>query len=156
MTHGLHFRRAVASDFDAVLALAVQLADHIDAPRPPLTVGQFDTWYLRAGTPMHLLLAVNQNRVVGMISWTLTHELYSAQARVYISDLAIDAPARGEGVGRALMNEVIAWAGAHGADKLAWDVWRHNITAKAFYATLGGHIDDDAQPHVLALRDAAT
>ena len=87
-----------------------------------------------------------------MIAWTLTHELYSAEARVYISDLAIDVSARGRGIGRALMNDVVAWAGAHDVDKLGWDVWRFNDMAKDFYSKFGGHPDQEALPYVLSLK----
>ncbi len=154
VSNRLTFRQACAEDFTAVLDLACQLAAHIEAARPPLTAQQFETFYLRPDAPMRLLLAVMHDRVAGMISWTLTHELYSADARVYISDLAVDLAARGRGVGAALMMEVIAWAHAHGADKLGWDVWRHNETAKAFYESIGGHIDPEALPYVLDLQEA--
>ena len=147
----LTFRQARAEDFPAVLDLACQLAAHIDAERPPLTAQQFDTFYLRPGAPMRLLLAVAQGRVAGMIAWTLTHELYSADTRVYISDLAIDRSARGRGVGAALMTEVTAWARAHGAHKLGWDVWRYNETARAFYERIGGQVDPEALPYILEL-----
>ena len=58
MTGGLTFRFAVATDFPAVLELASQLAIQIEAPVPPLTAAQFETYYLSAHAPMHLLLAV--------------------------------------------------------------------------------------------------
>lgn len=149
------FRRAVAADFAAVLELARQLASHIEASPPALTQAQYERFYLAADAPMRLLLAVDGDRVTGMIAWTLTHELYSADTRVYISDLAIDRSARGRGLGAALMGEVIAWARAHGASKLGWDVWRHNATARAFYARIGGHVEDEALPYVMTLESAA-
>ena len=79
MKDGLTFRFAVATDFPAVLELASQLAIQIEAPIPPLTAAQFETYYVSAHAPMHLLLAVQGNRIVGMISWTLTHELLDRQ-----------------------------------------------------------------------------
>jgi ribosomal protein S18 acetylase RimI-like enzyme len=153
MEHGLTFRYAVAEDFAAVLELASQLATQIEAPAPPLTAAQFETYYVSRSAPMRLLLAVKDSRVVGMISWTLTHELYSADTRVYISDVSIDRAARGQGIGAALMAQVIVWARAHNASKLGWEVWHRNFAAKAFYERLGASVDEEAIPFVLALRD---
>jgi GNAT superfamily N-acetyltransferase len=135
------------------LKLASQLATQIEAQVPPLTVAQFETYYVSPDAPMRLLLAVHDSRVVGMISWTLTHELYSADTRVYISDVSVDHAVRGQGIGAALMAEVKAWARAHHASKLGWEVWHRNHAAKAFYQRLGASIDEEAIPYVLALKD---
>lgn len=149
----LELRRASKTDFEAVLELACQLADHIQSPRPPLTLQRFEEFYLRPGAPMQLVLAVESYRVVGMISWTITHELYSAEARLYISDLVVSSTARGHGIGRALMNEVAASACAQGVHKLGWEVWRFNETARRFYEKFGGHLDEEALPYVLSLKE---
>lgn len=153
MNHGVTFRYAAVTDFAAVLDLASQLASHIEATLPPLTVAQFEQYYVGPDAPMRLLLAVQNRRIVGMVSWTLTHELYSADARVYISDISVDHAARGQGIGAALMAQVMAWARARNAAKLGWEVWHRNFTAKAFYERLGASIDSEAIPYVLALKE---
>ncbi len=154
MDAGLHLRQATQTDFDAVLNLATQLAHHIEAPAPPLTLAQFQARYLGDPPAMHLLLAVQHERVVGLVAWVLTHELYSADTRVYISDLAVDDAARGLGVGTALMAQVKDWAHRHGAAKLGWEVWYRNDSAKAFYASQGAEIDSEAVAYVLDLSEA--
>lgn len=90
-----------------------------------------------------------------MISWTLTHELYSANTRVYISDVSVDHAVRGKGVGTALMAQVKTWAHAHHASKLGWEVWHRNLPARTFYERLGASINREAIPYVLALKDEA-
>jgi GNAT superfamily N-acetyltransferase len=151
MKFGLTFRYAAAEDFAAVLELACQLASQIEEESPPLTIARFETYYLSPHAPMRLLLAVHDGRVVGMISWTLTHELYSADTRVYISDVSVERAARGKGVGTALITEVKTWARAHNAAKLGFEVWHRNFTAKRFYERLGASIDREALPYVLTL-----
>jgi ribosomal protein S18 acetylase RimI-like enzyme len=153
MKNGLTFRYAAATDFESVLELASELASQIEVDVPPLTVAQFETYYLSPNAPMRLLLAIYDSRIVGMISWTLTHELYSADTRVYISDVSVDHAARRQGIGAALMAEVRIWARAHNASKLGWEVWHRNFAAKAFYDRLGASIDEEAIPYVLALKD---
>lgn len=151
MRHALTFRYAATQDFEAVLELASQLAIYIEAATPSLTVADFHTFYLGSHAPMRLLLAIRESRVVGMISWTLTHELYSANTRAYISDLAVDCSVRGQGVGVALMSEVKTWARANNVSKLGWEVWHKNVVAKKFYERLGASIDEEAIPYVLKL-----
>jgi GNAT superfamily N-acetyltransferase len=151
MRDNLTFRFAAATDFEGVLHLACQLAKQIEAEAPPLTIAQFDKYFLSPDAPMHLLLAVHDNRILGMVSWTLMHELYSAATRVYISDVSVEHSARGRGIGRALMAEVTAWARAQNASKLGWEVWHRNVSARAFYEQLGATIDQEAIPYVLAL-----
>ena len=153
MNAGLTFRFAVAADFAAVLDLACQLASQIEAEAPHLTPAQFEQHFTRPHAPMRLLLALREGRILGMISWTITHELYSAETRVYISDVSVDRSSRGQGIGTALMAEVECWARAHNASKLSWEVWHRNFNAKAFYERLGASVDSEAIPYVLALGD---
>ncbi|MBS1806154.1 MAG: GNAT family N-acetyltransferase [Acidobacteria bacterium] len=151
MPEDLTYRFATEDDFAAVLDLASQLAKKIETAPPCLTPAQFSAQFAAEASPMHLLLAISENRVLGMISWTVTHELYSAETRVYISDLSVDHRWRGKGIGRALMSQVRGWAAAHGASKLGWEVWHRNNDAKAFYERMGASIDKEAVPYVLAL-----
>jgi GNAT superfamily N-acetyltransferase len=149
----LDFRRAQAQDFAAVRCLSEQLAAHIEAPLPSLTLERYLAFYVRDHAPMHLVLALRGDRVVGMIAWVLTHELYSAGACVYVSDIAVHADARGQGVGKALMAQAKAWGRAQGATKLGWDVWKRNATALKFYERIGASIDSEAVPHFLKIAD---
>jgi GNAT superfamily N-acetyltransferase len=144
-------RRAEADDFAAVRGLAEALAAHIEEPPPPLTRERYLAFYVRDRAPMQLFLALRGERAVGMIAWVLTHELYSAGACVFISDIAVHVEARGQGVGKALMAQAQAWGRAHGATKLGWDVWARNATAMRFYRRLGAVVDSEAVPHVLKL-----
>jgi len=153
MKHELTFRYAATADFAAILDLASQLANQIEEDAPPLTVAQYEKYYVGPDAPMRLLLAVRNGEIVGLISWTLTHELYSADTRVYISDVSVDQASRGQGVGAALMAEVKTWALAHGASKLGWEVWHRNFAAQAFYRRLGASIDEEAIPYSLVLTD---
>jgi GNAT superfamily N-acetyltransferase len=149
----LTIRRAQADDFAAVRGLAEALAAHIEEPPPPLSRERYLAFYVRDHAPMQLFLALRGDRAVGMIAWVLTHELYSARACVFISDIAVQADARGRGIGKALMAQAQAWGRAHGATKLGWDVWARNATAMNFYERLGAVVDTEAVAHVLKLAD---
>lgn len=151
MSGELSIRRALESDYAAVRSLADALAAHIEEPPPPLTLDRYLSFYVREHAPVHLFVASLDDRVVGLIAWILTHELYSAQAGLYISDIAVHADARRKGVGSALMTKAREWASDHGVTRLGWDVWKHNASAMQFYAGLGATIDTEAVPHLLRL-----
>ncbi|WP_161497215.1 GNAT family N-acetyltransferase [Bradyrhizobium nitroreducens] len=150
----MSIRRAQASDYAAVRSLAETLAAHIEEPPPPLTLDRYVAFYVREHAPMHLFVALLEDRVVGMIAWILTHELYSAQAGLYISDIAVHADARRKGVGKALMMKAKEWASGQGVTKLGWDVWKHNASAMQFYQRLGAAPDTEAVPHLLLLTNS--
>jgi ribosomal protein S18 acetylase RimI-like enzyme len=150
----LTFRFAVAGDFPHVVELASQLASQIEARAPLLSFAQFERNFVGPSAPMRLLLAVRAGRVLGMISWTITHELYSAETRVYISDVSVDRATRGKGIGTALMAEVERWACAHNASKLGWEVWHRNFKARTFYERLGACIDEEAIPYFLTIENS--
>lgn len=151
MSGELSIRRAEAGDYAAVRSLAEALAAHIEEPPPPLTLERYLAFYVREHAPVHLFVALLEDRVAGLIAWILTHELYSAQAGMYISDITVHAEARRKGVGRALMTKAKEWAADHGVTKLGWDVWKHNASAMQFYARLGATVDTEALPHLLLL-----
>lgn len=151
MSRELVIRSAEASDYAAVRGLADALAAHLEEPPPPLTLERYLAFYVREHAPLHLFVALLEDRVVGMIAWILTHELYSAQAGMYISDIAVHADARRKGVGKALMSKAKEWASDHGVTKLGWDVWHRNASAMQFYERLGATIDTEAVPHLLLL-----
>jgi len=145
----LSFRAAETGDFDAVHRLSAQLARHIEAPVPALTPAQFAARHAGPDAPMQVLLAIDGAQVCGMVAWTVTYELYSGDARAYISDLVVSSEARRQGIGHALMAEVTRRARARGITKLGWEVWYRNAGAMAFYEGLGARRDREALPYVL-------
>ena len=56
---------------------------------------------------------------------------------LYIDDLCVEETTRGTGVGRALYDEVVAFAKAAGCYNLTLNVWACNEGAKRFYEKLG-------------------
>ncbi len=56
---------------------------------------------------------------------------------LYIDDLCVDETARGQRVGTALYNYVLAYARKIGCYNVTLNVWSCNESAKRFYETLG-------------------
>lgn len=61
----------------------------------------------------------------------------------YLEDLFLDATYRGQGIGRALIDDLIAIARAKGWSRLYWHTDRDNATARKLYDTYApedGHV----------------
>jgi GNAT superfamily N-acetyltransferase len=154
MGEAISCRWAVAADYEAVKELSAQLASHIEEAPAAMPFEAFCASHLGPAAPMKLLVAERDGRVAGLAAWTVVQALYNAEAGLYLSDLVVDQGARGQGVGRALMETVKAWALAAGVRKLGWDVWHANTSAMAFYDGLGASADREAVPYRLSLEEA--
>jgi GNAT superfamily N-acetyltransferase len=82
----------------------------------------------------------------------ITHYLFHTSIWVpstcYLQDLFVDPSARGQGVARALIEDVAAIARERGAQRLYWHTHEHNATARALYdklAAFNGFIRYDLQ-----------
>ncbi|MBX4998443.1 GNAT family N-acetyltransferase [Rhizobium lentis] len=82
-------------------------------------------------------------RVMGFALY-LTHEgTWIRTNDCYLEDLFVDPAARGQGVGRALMNDLIALCKTKGWARLYWHTSERNKTARALYDSYvesDGHI----------------
>lgn len=61
----------------------------------------------------------------------------------YLEDLFLDATYRGQGIGRALIDDLIAITKANGWSRLYWHTDRNNATARKLYDTYApedGHV----------------
>ncbi|MFF2350222.1 GNAT family N-acetyltransferase [Kitasatospora sp. NPDC058115] len=117
----------------AVLNLATwtPLADV--GPRPAEDAGVFDERH----TPDQFHLALLDGRIVGYVRVVPPTPLPSNQHVRQIQGLAVDASARGRGLGVALVEEACRVARAQGARKISLRVLGHNAPARALYTRCG-------------------
>ncbi len=83
--------------------------------------------------PVHALVAESGGELLG-----LTHYLYHRHTTMlgpicYLQDLFTSAPARGRGVGRALILAVYELARADGAERVYWQTHETNAVAMKLY-----------------------
>lgn len=112
------------------------LARGLDTERP-----QFKAYV--AATPSGVLLGY---AVLVEIAFT-----YDLRPDWRLKELYVTTPARQLGIGKALMETVIADARQHGCGRLKWDVLPDNSNAKQFYRQLGGDPVMDWEAWVLQL-----
>ena len=140
-------RRAEARDIPAILNLLVQVDMVHHNGRPDLFKGpatKYSAEELRAiiadeETPV-FVCADEQDRVLGHGFCVMQHaggQLMVEHTTVYIDDICVDENARGQGVGKALYEHILAFAREQGAYNVTLNVWSCNPGAMAFYEKLG-------------------
>jgi GNAT superfamily N-acetyltransferase len=136
-------RDATPADRDGFMTLwAAYLAFyHVDLT-PEVTAA---TWarLIDTTSPVKARLAVVDGQVTGFAihmhhpsTWVLTEDCY-------LEDLYVDEAARGQGLGRALIDDLIALARAKGWARLYWHTNEGNTRARALYdqyVASDGHI----------------
>ncbi|WP_375462789.1 GNAT family N-acetyltransferase [uncultured Methylobacterium sp.] len=97
------------------------------------------TWdrFFDAYEPMHALVAERNGRLIGLTHY-LYHRTTSAYAPFcYLQDLFTSRDARGQGVGRALIEGVYAEARRAGSPRVYWQTHETNATAMRLYDAVG-------------------
>jgi GNAT superfamily N-acetyltransferase len=77
--------------------------------------------------------AGDDDRLLGIVHYLFHPVTWAAGPRCYLEDLFTAPEARGQGVGRALIEAVYAAADAHGADQVYWLTQEFNATARRLY-----------------------
>ena len=98
-----------------------------------------------AATPSALVwLARDGDRFVGLVNAFANLSTFAAKPRWNVHDVAVAPQARGRGVGRALLERVLADAAEAGAVAVSLEVRHDNAAARHLYASLG--FGDDFAP----------
>ena len=140
-------RRAGARDIPAILDLLVQVdmvhhngrPDLFKGPATKYSAEELERILADEETPV-FVCTDEQDRVLGHGFCVMQHsggQLMEEHTTVYIDDICVDEAARGQGVGRALYEYILAFAREMGAYNVTLNVWTCNPGAMAFYEKLG-------------------
>ncbi len=86
--------------------------------------------------PMFGLGAEAGGRLIGIVHYLYHRSFWTVGDYCYLQDLFVDPSARGQGVGRALIEAVEREARAAGASRVHWLTQEGNSTARALYDKL--------------------
>lgn len=96
----------------------------------------------RLEDPMtRVFVADLEGRVIGYVLGVvvdLAPEMFAQEASGFLADIYVEQDARGQGVGRALVEALADWFRAHGLRYFEWHVAAHNEAGVAFWRAMGG------------------
>jgi ribosomal protein S18 acetylase RimI-like enzyme len=130
-------RPATAADGAALARIDLATWTPAVSPAPPpddpATYGFFD----ERTRPEEVLVAESDGRVTGYVKVRPATALPSHAHVLLVAGLAVDPPAQGRGVGRALVEAAVGEARARGARKLGLRVLGDNAAARRLYERCG-------------------
>jgi len=88
----------------------------------------FDTY-----EPVHALVAEQDDRLIGLVHYIFHRSTISIAPTCYLQDLFTGESARGQGVGRALIEQVYRIAQEAGSSRVYWLTHETNETAIKLY-----------------------
>lgn len=93
------------------------------------------TWqrFFDAYEPMHALVAEKDGELLGLTHYLFHRSTTMIEPNCYLQDLFTTVAARGQGVGRALIEAVYAAAKAAGGSRVYWQTHQTNATAMLLY-----------------------
>jgi GNAT superfamily N-acetyltransferase len=112
----------------------------------PLAAEVTDATWARINDPQSRLaarVAEVDGALIGFAVWHRHVASWSLKDDCYLEDLFVDDPARGQGIGRALIEDLVAVATEGGCGRIYWHTDEDNARARALYdsfAPADGHI----------------
>ncbi|TGS71602.1 GNAT family N-acetyltransferase [Mesorhizobium sp. M3A.F.Ca.ET.174.01.1.1] len=97
------------------------------------------TWsrFFDAYEPVHALVAERDGVLLGLVHYLYHRSTTAIAPSCYLQDLFTSRTARGQGVGRALIESVYERARAAGANRVYWQTHETNQTAMQLYDRIG-------------------
>jgi GNAT superfamily N-acetyltransferase len=89
--------------------------------------------------PMFALVAEDERELVGFVHCVLHRGTWSLGLLCYLEDLFVAPAARGQGVGRKLIEAVYARADELKCDRVYWLTHENNTTARTLYDKIAKH-----------------
>ena len=137
-------RPARPEDVPAILALVRELAEY---ERSPSSVVATETSFSEAlfgpSPAVFCHVAEVDGAVVGFAVWFLNFSTWLGRHGIYLEDLYVRPSHRGTGLGKALLETLVAIARERGYGRVEWWVLDWNEPAHAFYRSLGARPMDE-------------
>lgn len=87
--------------------------------------------------PHRALVAVEGDRLVGLVHFLFHDRTWSLKPTCYLEDLFVSPAVRGTGIGRLLIEAVYAEADRLGSRHVYWQTQNGNATARRLYDRIG-------------------
>jgi GNAT superfamily N-acetyltransferase len=142
--NNISIRIAWSDDAALIHEMLKRLAESIGAEQKMHSTVEDIVAALSGETPaIRVLVAEHDNEPLGVAVFFLTFSTWRGSHGVYLQDIYVAEDVREVGLGRRLIEQVVEWAKAQGADHLRLSVDRDNKAARSFYENLGLSYRDD-------------
>ena len=153
-------RDAVPQDVPLILAMIRELAEYEREPDAVEATEELLASALFAPQPalFCLIAETDTGEPAGFALWFLNFSTWLGRHGIYLEDLYVRPPFRGQGYGKALLAELAAICTERGYGRLDWWVLDWNEPAIAFYRSIGAVPMDEWTVHRVTgdpLRDLA-
>jgi len=93
------------------------------------------TWsrFFDSYEPMHAMVAINSNKMVGLVHYLFHRSTINIEPVCYIQDLFTTESSRGQGVGHELISKVSEHAKSVGTKRVYWQTHETNTVAIRLY-----------------------
>ena len=98
--------------------------------------------------PVHALVAVRGDHMLGLTHYMFHRSMIALHPVCYLADLFTASDARGQGVGRALIEAVYAVAQAAQCPRVYWQTREDNAVARRLYDQVAKHQGSIVYNHV--------
>jgi ribosomal protein S18 acetylase RimI-like enzyme len=130
----IEIREAQPGDEPLVAGLIQELAEN-SGEVSPITEAYVTTYFSFPGG--HVLLAEEEGRAIGLLSYDIRPDLYHAASSGLIEELVVLRSERGRGVGSALLTEVLRRLAAAGCVEVSVTTMPDNKAAQRLYRAHG-------------------
>lgn len=137
----IRVREAMPDDADVVARMAAALAAHEGKRSIAWTADDFRRDGFGPDAAFSTLVAETGGSVVGYALFHPGYDTETASRGVHLVDLFVVGTARRRGVGRALLDAVVAACRAGGGRWIAWFVEPDNREGSEFYRAIGARKD---------------
>ena len=135
---------ATEDDLPIILAFVKGLADYERLPHECVATLDKLRNTLFSGPPAaEVLIARVDGEAVGFALFFHSYSTFLAQRGIYLEDLFVDPPARGKGIGRALLAALARLAVDRHCGRIEWSVLNWNESAIGFYRSIGARPLDE-------------
>lgn len=128
-----NIRPAIAADCPQMMLLIQELAAFELAPEEvTVSLEEFVDAGFGSQPVWSAFVAENQGQLVGLSLFYIRYSTWKGR-RLYLEDLIVTADMRGQGIGKLLFDQTLAYSRAQGYQGMVWQVLDWNKPAIEFY-----------------------
>jgi len=133
----VRIERAAEADIGVISVILGEVEAYYGGRDVPGNVGQIRAALFGERPAATVLLARDDDEVLGLASYSLLWPAAGAESSLFLKELYVRAHVRRRGVARAFMAALREEAAAAGCSRVEWAADRDNPAALAFYEALG-------------------